>query len=189
MPELTIQIASFDSFHHKYSSFLHLGFAKSSLITIFKIIMLLIKGDNNMILIWNFQSIIIGLLFGIGFSASFFFIAEDLILSMRQDDPNDEFINSEMFKMLMKYIMPIIIIFGSGLIVGPFFTWGYEQTLLQESILGMDPGFFFMISILIFSLVLDFAIFITKTPFPTFKLVANTWMFLTLGLLLHLILK
>ena len=108
---------------------------------------------------------------------------------MREDDPDDEFINSEMFKLLMNYLMPIIIILGSGLIVGPLFTWGYEQILLQESILGMDPGFIFMIGVLIFSLVLDLAIYITKTPFPTCKLVANTWMFLTLGLLLHLMLK
>jgi hypothetical protein len=142
-----------------------------------------------MIFVWNFQSIIIGLLFGIGFSIIFFFIAEDLIHDMRQDDPNDEFINSEMFKLLMKYIMPIIIVLGSGLIVGPFFTWGYNQILLQESIFGMDPGFIFMISILSLSLLLNIAIFITKTPFPTFKLAANTWMFLTLGLLLHLIMR
>ncbi|MFX0015085.1 MAG: hypothetical protein ACFFB2_08180 [Promethearchaeota archaeon] len=142
-----------------------------------------------MILIWNFQSIITGILFGIGLAGGLFFIAEPLVQNMQQEDPDDEFINSKMFMLLMKYLMPILIVIGSGLIIGPIFTWGYKQVLLQESILGFEPGLAFVLGVLVFSFVLDLLVFLTKTPFPFFKLIANTWMFLTLGLLLHLLLK
>ena len=140
-----------------------------------------------MVFIWNFISIFVGLLFGLGFGIGLFLIADKLILEMQQDDPDDEFINSDGFKYVMKLIMPIGIVIGSTVLIGPLFAGGYEYLQSFDVILGLDPKIFFVIAILAFSLLLDLAVFVTKTPFPIFKLVSNTWMFLTLGLLLHLI--
>ena len=137
--------------------------------------------------IWNFVSVFVGLLFGLGFGIGLFFIADKLILEMQQDDPDSEFINSDGFKYLMKLIMPVCIVIGSVILIGPLFTWGYEYIQSFETILGLDPRTFYVVAILALSLLLDLAVFVTKTPFPIFKLVANTWMFLTLGLLLHLL--
>ena len=138
-----------------------------------------------MIFLWEIKPIIVGLLFGLGFGVGLFLIAEKLIVDMREDDPDDEFINSDGFIYLMKYIMPIAIILGSIVLIGPLFGWGYNHILTYEEILGLDPRIFYVLVLLAFSVILDLAVFISKTPFPLFKLAANTWMFLTLGLLLH----
>lgn len=140
-----------------------------------------------MVFIWNLISVFVGLLFGLGFGTGLFCIADNLILEMQNEDPDDEFINSDAFKHLMKLIMPVGIVIGSTIFIGPLFAWGYEYIQNFEAILGLDPRIFFVVAILAFSLVLDLAVFITKTPFPIFKLVTNTWMFVTLGLLLHLL--
>ncbi|MFX1515402.1 MAG: hypothetical protein ACFFC6_03775 [Promethearchaeota archaeon] len=140
-----------------------------------------------MVFIWNLISVFVGLLFGLGFGIGLFFIADNLIFEIQNDDPDDEFINSDAFEHLMKLIMPVGIVIGSTIFIGPLFAWGYEYIQNFETILGLDPRIFFVVAILAFSLILDLAVFITKTPFPIFKLVTNTWMFLTLGLLLHLL--
>ncbi|MFX0205674.1 MAG: hypothetical protein ACFFDT_06770 [Candidatus Hodarchaeota archaeon] len=140
-----------------------------------------------MVFIWNFISVFVGLLFGIGFGIGLFLIADKLILEIRDDDPNNEFINSDGFKYVMKLMMPIGIVIGSSILIGPLFAWGYEYLQNFEAIIGLDPRIFFVIAILAFSFLLDLAVFVTKTPFPIFKLATNTWMFLTLGLLLHLL--
>jgi hypothetical protein len=128
-----------------------------------------------------------GLLFGLGFGIGLFLIADKLILEMQEDDPDNELINSDGFKYLMKLIMPIGIVIGSTILIGPLFTWGYEYLKNFDVILGLDPTIFFVAAILALSLLLDLAVIVTKTPFPIFKLVSNTWMFLTLGLFLHLL--
>lgn len=140
-----------------------------------------------MVFLWNFISIFIGLLFGIGFGLGMLLIADKLILEMQIYDPDDEFINSDSFKYLMKLVVPVGIVIGSTLLIGPLFTGGYDYLQSYEVILGLDPRIFFVIVILTLSLLLDFAVFVTKTPFPLFKLAANTWMFQTLGLLPHLL--
>lgn len=141
-----------------------------------------------MVFIWNSISIFVGLLFGLGFGIGMFLIADKLIVEMQGDDPDNEFINSDGFKYLMKLIMPAGIVIGSTILIGPLFAGGYEYLQNFEVILGLDPRTFFVVAILAISLLLDLAVFVSKTPFPIFKLAANTWMFLTLGLLLYLLL-
>lgn len=142
-----------------------------------------------MIFLWNIKTIFVGFLFGIGMALGLFLIAEKLIVEMQLDDPDDEFINSDSFKYLMKYIMPLVIIIGSSIVIGPIFVWGYNYLMDSEVVLGLDSQIFYILAILAFSLILDIAVFASRTPFPLFKLAANTWMFLILGLFLHLMMQ
>ncbi|MFX0086782.1 MAG: hypothetical protein ACFFAU_14010 [Candidatus Hodarchaeota archaeon] len=138
-----------------------------------------------MILIWNLESILTGIILGIGLAIGFIFITEDLIASMREEDPNEAFINSEYFTILMKSVIPLSMVFVSGFILGPLFSGIHEQFILQENIFGLNPTFVYIFVILALSILLDVAVFVTKTPFPIVKLFLNTWTFITLGLLLH----
>ncbi len=138
-----------------------------------------------MIFLWNIKSIIVGILFGVGLGGGFFLIAEQFIADIRLDDPNDEFINSEPFMLLMKYGAPLFILISSAILIGPLFAWINEQFILRDFIFGVNSGLAFILSVLLFSLFLDLAVLVTRTPFPIFKLLANTWMFIIFGVLLH----
>ena len=137
-----------------------------------------------MIFIWNFDSIIVGFIFGIAMAIGLNYISDDLVTEMREESPDDEIINSVIFYNMFKYFIPLLLVIGFTLLIGPFFTWFYEQVLFQESIFDLDPKLVYIGSILLLSLLLDIAVILTRTPYPSLKLIANSWMFLTFGLLL-----
>ncbi|WP_455141418.1 hypothetical protein [Candidatus Hodarchaeum mangrovi] len=137
-----------------------------------------------MIFIWNLNSIIVGFLFGLVMAIGLGYISDELVTEMREESPNDELINSVLFYSLFKYLLPLLLVIGFALLIGPFFTWFYEQILLQESIFGLNPKLVYIGGFLLFSLLLDFAVFLTRTPYPLMKLIANSWMFLMFGLLI-----
>lgn len=137
-----------------------------------------------MIFIWNLNSIIVGFLFGLVMAIGLGYISDELVTEMREESPNDELINSVLFYSLFKYLLPLLLVIGFTLLIGPFFTWFYEQILLQESIFGLNPKLVYIGGFLLFSLLLDFAVFLTRTPYPLMKLIANSWMFLMFGLLI-----
>ncbi len=136
---------------------------------------------------FNIQNIISGLLFGIVFGGGLFTIADELIASMRMESPDDESLNSEWFHLLMKYLMPIAIFTLSGILIGPLFGGILKYVNQQGLIFGLDPTLVYIGMIFTISMLLNVAVFLTKTPFPTWKLISNTWMFLSLGLLLSIL--
>ena len=142
-----------------------------------------------MIFIWNLNSIIVGFLFGLVMAIGLNYISDELVTEMREESPDDEIINSVIFYNIFKYFLPLLLVIGFALLLGPFFTWFYKQVLLQESIFGLNPKLVYIGSFLLFSLLLDIAVILTRTPYPLLKLIANSWMFLTFGLLLPVLLN
>ncbi|MHA1227367.1 MAG: hypothetical protein ACTSR2_14935 [Candidatus Hodarchaeales archaeon] len=138
-------------------------------------------------LIFSVQAIFSGVLFGLLVGGGLFIISDEIVLSVRKDNPDEEFINSQAFVMLLKYFAPIGIVLGAGLIVGPIFAGIRSQFLLKETIFGSEPALAYIVTIFILAMTLNVAVLITKTPYPLFKLISNTWMFITLGLILDLI--
>lgn len=142
-----------------------------------------------MVIIWSLKAALSGLLFGFVFATGMFLIAEKLVASMLEDEPNDEFLNSEIALPLFKYGIPVMILFGSIVVVGPVFAVLRESVISKESFFGLQAETAWLVAVFVFAMFLNVLVFVTRTPFPWVKVVANTNVFVSFGLLLHLLSK
>ncbi|MFW9843154.1 MAG: hypothetical protein ACFFEV_01115 [Candidatus Thorarchaeota archaeon] len=139
-----------------------------------------------MILKFNTITLLAGLLLGVGASLIVAFITDPLLEIIRADAPDNAILNSEGFTLFMKYGLPVIITIFSILVIGPFFGGINEFFMNHETILGQSPRVMYILSVLIFTLLVEFLIIVTGTPFQIEKIVGTAWMFIVLGLMIGL---
>ncbi|TXT53757.1 MAG: membrane protein of unknown function [Candidatus Thorarchaeota archaeon] len=140
-----------------------------------------------MVLVFNTNSLVAGLAWGLVIALVFSLIADGMIADMRADEPDDEFLNSETASMLFKFGIPIFMVVFGLLLIGPIAGFIFQTMTAQATILGLDSKVAYWLLALVISLLLDVAVFVTGTPYPMEKIIMNTWTFVSLGLLLSLL--
>ena len=140
----------------------------------------------NMFLKFNITTILAGLALGVGASLIVAFISDPLLEVIRADAPDNEILNAEAFTLFMKYGLPVIITVFSVLIIGPFFGGINEFFMNHETILGQSPRLMYILVVLAFTLLVEYGIIVTGTPFQLEKIVGTAWMFVVLGLMIGL---
>ncbi len=140
-----------------------------------------------MVLTFSSTTLLAGLVYGVVIGLVFAFIAQPVLDDVRSNDPDDETVNSEAFAIFMKLGLPLIIGIAGTLVLGPLCGSIHQFFMNQETILGQNPSIMYILSMLILTLLLDVAVFVTGTPFPTEKLFMNTWSFVSLGLIIGLL--